>query len=451
MFFTNNALRWLETILQERFGHSFELVEQAQTLKLYLPGSPGSITFDQLQLVFHQSRSDFPCQHWQASAEGYQAPIEDSIPAPSDTELPIPLVEVNKQGALVHYDILGLTFWMLTRLEEVGRTDLDEHQRFPATSSHAYKHDYLERPIVDEWLIILGQVIERVWIGIDLKRQEFGVKVSHDVDSPSQYGFKPWSTIARMMAGHLIKRRDLKAFFLAPYIKLFTNSHLRSADPFNTFEWLMEVSESNNLKSAFYFICGRTDKGKDGDYELEHPVIRKLMRLIHERGHEIGLHPSYGTFQNAGLIAQEAERLKRVCAEEDIEQAQWGGRMHFLRWEQTVTMCACDSAGMNYDSTLGYADSVGFRCGTCYEFPGFDVIAQYELDIRIRPLIAMDCTILSRKYMGLKYHDTEKILKKLVARCKKVDGCFTLLWHNSFFEDKECFLVYEDVLKHALS
>jgi len=32
-------------------------------------------------------------------------------------------------------------------------------------------------------------------------------------------------------------------------------------------------------------------------------------------------------------------------------------------------------AGMDYDSTLSYADRPGFRCGTCSEYPAFDPVA----------------------------------------------------------------------------
>ncbi len=37
----------------------------------------------------------------------------------------------------------------LARVEEIGRTDRDNHERFAATSSHAFKHGYLEPPAVD--------------------------------------------------------------------------------------------------------------------------------------------------------------------------------------------------------------------------------------------------------------------------------------------------------------
>ena len=130
--------------------------------------------------------------------------------------------------------------------------------------------------------------------------------------------------IARMMAGHIIKRHDFKAFYTAPYMKLATRNKLISKDPYNTFDWLMDVSEENNLKSAFYFICGRTNPARDADYEPEHPVLRRLMRRIHERGHEIGLHPSYDTYQEPELLKRSRTAKKYLCRRR-IQQVQWGG------------------------------------------------------------------------------------------------------------------------------
>ena len=135
----------------------------------------------------------------------------------------------------------------------------------------------LDCPVVDAWMRLLGQVIERRWTGIELKRNEFQICLTHDVDQPSMYAFKPWKTIVRMMAGHIFKRADPKAFMYAPYVKLATKDHLINADHYNTFDWLMNVSEANNLTSSFYFICGRTHPSLDADYELEHPVMRDLL------------------------------------------------------------------------------------------------------------------------------------------------------------------------------
>lgn len=448
--FTDSELRWLEVVFLERFGHPFEISESEGSLIMLLRGSEGRVVFDTLDPVFHQSRSDFPCNHWDAKSEGYIAPVKAYLPAPGSVEPVLPLISCRGRDVFVHYDIPGLVYWMLTRLEEIGRKDLDDHSRFPANSSHAFKHGYLERPIVDEWLCILGQVIKRVWPQIVLKKHTFEMKVSHDVDGPARYAFQRVGGLIRTMGGDLIRRKDVKSAFMGPWVWLNSRREIHPRDPANTFDWLMEQSEKHGLTSAFYFICGRTDSAKDALYDPEMPQIRELMKKLHQRGHEIGLHPSYNTYQAPELISQEANRLRKVCREEGIDQDEWGGRMHFLRWDQAVTLKAWDDARMSYDSTLSYADRPGFRCGTCYEYPAFDVINGEFLGLRIRPLIAMDCTVIADRYLAL--GSTERAYKKfseLKERCQEVGGVFTLLWHNSYFSCDKDFEIYRRLVSSS--
>lgn len=397
---------------------------------LACPGSDQCIVFASGGGIFARAGSYMPCAQW-CGAEGWHLAQGSPLPAPGVSFLPDQLITPIARGLHIGYDILGLAYWMLNRMEEIGRTDLDCHGRFPATASHGYQHSYLERPIVDEWLHILGQAMQRVWPGIKLKQHQFSMKISHDVDNPSLYAFKPWGMIARMMAGRFLKHRDLPAFVKAPYVKLASRLEIHPSDPCNTFDWIMDRSDRLGLTSAFYFICGYTAP-YDADYHPGDPRIRKLIRHIHARGHEIGLHPSYATYQQPELIRQEADCLRRICAEEGVQQDEWGGRMHYLRWEHPTTLQALSDAGMSYDSTLGYADRPGFRCGTCFDFPAFNPTTQQELPLRVRPLVMMEGSVIEDVYMGLGSGQAalEKALD-LKAACKSVGGCFTLLWHNS--------------------
>lgn len=442
------SLSWLAKILEERFGHPFTLRTQSDnTLRITLGDVSPCIELSLDAATFTRTDSNLPFAQWNAAAEGWHAALDPVLPAPGVNSLPSPLIEQTAQGYSINYDILGLTFWMLSRQEEVGRSDLDEHGRFPGTSSHAFKHGYLERPIVDEWLHIMGQVICRTWPNLQLKRHNFSIKVSHDVDAPSRYGFTGIKGLLRTMAGDILKRGDIKNALIAPLIRLKTQDLLHPNDSFNTFEWIMDLSERNGLISAFYFICGRTSI-RDAVYVPEHPAIRTLMRRIHQRGHEIGLHPSYGSYQNPEIIAAEAQRLRKVADEEGISQSEWGGRMHYLRWEHPTTLQGWEKAKMTYDSTLSYADLPGFRCGTCFEYPAFDPIQDVTLDLRIRPLVVMECTVMSARYMGL--GDGEAAYAKfsqLKDACRAVNGCFTLLWHNSQFETKAARQLYEAILQ----
>lgn len=164
---------------------------------------------------------------------------------------------------------------------------------------------------------------------------------------------------------------------------------------------------------------------EDGDYEIDHPSIRNLMRRIHERGHEIGLHPIYNTYKDPQAIVAEAIRLKRVCNEEGIRQQAWGGRMHYLRWETPTTLFGWDEAGMSYDSTLGYADRPGFRCGTCFDFPAFDPVQKRILNLRIRPLIVMECSVIDKMYLGFSRLLKNSSLKSLIL-LERPEG----FWYN---------------------
>lgn len=437
--------QWLELLLRERFAPELSLDATEDGWVLCLPGADGVV-----RVFAHASdfrASDTACAKWNAAGEGFNAPLNLALPAPGCAVLRQPLVDQNEKGWGLHYDVLGLTFWMLTRQEEIGRTDLDKRGRFPATASHAFKHGYLERPIVDEWLDILGQIMVRQWPGVGLTQHRFTTRVSHDVDNPSRYAFGGLVPLARVLAVDVIRRRDVRASLKGIALRARSRNALQPDDPANTFDWIMDQSDQRGLTSAFYFICGRTDRALDAQYEPEDARIRALMRNIHERGHEIGLHPSYKTYRDPPALAGEYRRLRRVCSAEGIEQPEWGGRMHFLRWDAAVTLRAWDDAGLDYDSTLSYADSPGFRCGTCFEYPAFDPVGNEALRLRIRPLVAMECTVIARRYLGL--GDGEQAFAKFAAlknACRAVRGCFTLLWHNSHLESARHKALYSRVL-----
>lgn len=438
---------WLESILLERYGHRFTLSQDEGLIYLSYTGSPLAIRIRSDAATFTRANSDALCGRWDGAAEGWHMPMGQSLPTPGLAELPVPLIEKDAVGYTIGYDIIGLTYWMLSRQEEVGRTDLDEHGRFPAESSHAYTHNYLHRPIVDEWLHLLGQVIHRLWPELPLKEHHFSVRVSHDVDGASRYGPSSLKRLVRTMLGDVLKRRQFRAVVKAPMIWYQSSEKLHADDPANTFDWIMDISEHYGLTSAFYFICGRTDPSRDAQYDPEDPVIRDLMRRIHARGHEIGLHPSYNTCQSPTAIVSEATRLKRICQEENIEQNAWGGRMHYLRWRTPITLYGWEQAGMAYDSSLCYADSPGFRCGTCFEYPAFDPVQGKALNLRIRPLIAMEITVIAPSFLNM--GTGEAALAKFMQlknACRAVGGCFTLLWHNAEFDSPQKRTLYTSVL-----
>lgn len=428
-------MKWLELICAERFGNLWNLEFSDQGMVLSLDGEKGCIVFDSLVLGFSENRSDSPCTLWDAKAEGWVPILGSPLPSPGVNSLELPLIEKRNNEHVIHYDILGLTYWMFARIEEIERTDLDRHGRFAANLSNAYLHNYLERPVVDEWLDILRQVILQQWPEIKIKNHRFEIELSHDVDRPFRYLYVSRANIVRQVFGDFVKRRNISVGFK----RYITWNAVRSGelrlDPFNTFDWIMDQLERFSISSTFNFICGRTENVLDADYDLENLEIRKLLKNIHSRGHKIGLHPSYNAYQKQDTVNQEFKLLKRICMSEEIEQEEWGGRMHYLRWKQPLTMCILNDAGLNYDASLGYADHAGFRCGTCHEYTMFDAVNGEIMSLKQRPLVVMDSSIFDHNYMNLELgQEAVEYCRQLALNCRKVGGKFTLLWHNSSLE-----------------
>ena len=455
---TGNAVRWLERLFRDRISPDLVLAtqhgEQGEYLLMRVNGSSGFICFGLALPAFYQKGDPgdaLPCGTWCAEDEGFSSMLGGPLLLPgkiaSDQALVEPVRLEGEPGWRINHDLPGFFFWVLTRIEEIGRLDLDTHQRFPAKASHAFRHGYLDRPVVDEWMDILRQLCCRQWPGLALKEAAFSVVVSHDVDSPSRYAYASFPEVLRAVASAIKRERRFLSFLEVPWIRLTARQRYDRRDPFNTFDWLMQQSDRHGLTSAFYFICGTTERSRDARYTLDDPRIRALMRDIAAKGHEIGLHPSYNTFRCPAAIRQEADNLRQTLGQEKIDQAGIGGRMHYLRWDQSVTLRALDDAHLVYDTTLGYADHAGFRCGTCHEYDAFDPVGDKALAIRVRPLVAMEVTVMGPQYMGLNSDAALAAFVQLKERCRAAQGNFTLLWHNSSFLGGSDFRLYKQILE----
>ena len=276
-------------------------------------------------------------------------------------KFPILRLSIKKGFTKINYDILGLTYWMLTRSEEININDntLDKHGRFPSYASHAFKNNYLKRPLVDEWHLILRQTARELWLEINLVNLNFKTILSHDVDRPSSYLYLSNRKFLYNSASHFIRYRNIKELIRRSINRLSNSSFYDKKDIYNTFSKIMEISESKNLKSTFNFMTGGNHR-LDGNYNINKKGIVELIKEIINRGHEVGIHPSYNSSIN-NTISAETNLLKDVMAKNKINYEISTSRMHYLRFNSEKTPFLLHKAGIKCDSSIGYADSIGFR------------------------------------------------------------------------------------------
>jgi peptidoglycan/xylan/chitin deacetylase (PgdA/CDA1 family) len=291
---------------------------------------------------------------------------------------------------------------------------------------------------------VLWWALQRLWPGLRRKQRTFKKYLSHDVDRP--FCTKSLPRVLKNAVEDIVERRTL------PLAKRRVRSFAQvkrgylDHDICNTFDFIMDLSEKHGLRSSFYFMTERTAGRIDGNYSMADPWIKALLRRIHERGHEIGLHPSYNTFRDPEQVRREFHILLKAAETENIAQRGWGGRQHYLRWEAPTTWQAWENANLDYDATLGFADRIGFRGGVCYEYRVFNLRTRAVLKLRERPLVVMEDSALGGRYMGLTFEQARREIDRLKDRCKLFDGDFTLLWHNSRLVDERERELYRDVV-----
>jgi hypothetical protein len=327
-------------------------------------------------------------------------------------------------------DVFGSIFFLLSRYEEVVTKARDHRDRFAGTGSFSHRFDLLERPLANEYLEIFWASLRRLWPGLQRRARSYSVHLSCDVDVPFSAIGRPWKRMVLSLGADLVKRRAPDLALRRLGAKLAGGSAGTHRDPNNTFDFMMKTCERHGLKTTFFLKAGVSNPRVDEKYCLETAPVAPVLHEMHARGHELGLHPSYQTYRDGIRLKAEFARLLGAAEHLGIRQAAWGGRQHYLRFAAPETWRHYASAGLTYDATLAYADQPGFRCGTCYEFPAYDLEQHCPLRLREKPLTVMEVTLFDREYLGLAAEQAYDRIVRLAAICRRFNGTFSLLWHN---------------------
>lgn len=360
----------------------------------------------------------------------------------------IPIIYgVNEKGNFeCQIDIFGSCFFLLTRYEEAVSDIKDEHERFPASASLASRENFIERPLVNEYVELLWSLLKKNCPTLRRKKHKYNFYISCDVDKPFDDALWKWKYLLRRSFGDIVRRKSASLFLnrVSDYYKAQKYGLVR--DPYFTFDWMMNVCEENNIQNSFYFITDHSSK-LDGTYLISEERIRKLMRSIYDRGHILGLHGSYNSYNDLTQLKKEFFILKQTCDNLKIKQSKWGGRQHVLRFDVKNTLDHWDAIGMDYDSTLGFADRVGFRTGCCHRHSTYSLFRRIPMALVERPLMAMEVTLAAPRYMNMGYD--KKMKEKIMSLSKTVKhygGEFSLLWHNSNFTEVNSKQIFCDLV-----
>ena len=125
--------------------------------------------------------------------------------------------------------------------------------------------------------------------------------------------------------------------------------------------------------------------------------------------------------------------------DEDIDFKKIGGRQHYLMYDVSKTPQLWEENGFHYDSSLGFADRAGFRCGVCYEYQMSDLVNRSRMQLIQRPLILMETTLLAYENLNLDSSALNSRIRRFEKVIRSYKGDFTLLWHNSSLPNNQTY------------
>lgn len=403
----------LGELLQLPFNLDFD--ERESGYRMTLPNGGELILEDHFFYRLH-SPADYKTDIIPAAAKSFKNEFDRIAPV---SIFGNPEISENNGLVICSLDLVADTFFMTTRWEEAASGKRDGHDRFPGKESLAFRSGFLYRPVVHEWGEFLLDLFRKLGWDAPVVQRKARLAISCDVDHPRLW----WSGADRLktLAGALFHRKNWKEF-----IYIIENQFFTKKDPFDIFDKWFEIFQRAGLEVQFNFL-GKRPPSSDCWYPLEHPFVIQLLKKIRAHGHRIGFHPSYESFGSQEILERELASLESACGTKISS-----GRQHYLRFGSPLTWRQWAAAGLETDSTAGYPELPGFRCGICIDFPVFDIEKREILPLRELPLLAMDVTFaLYQQYTPDQATLQLNLLEKEV---KRHGGIFTLLWHNSSWD-----------------
>jgi peptidoglycan/xylan/chitin deacetylase (PgdA/CDA1 family) len=316
---------------------------------------------------------------------------------------------------------------LFTKSEEYEPILTDKYDRFPYYLS---RHRQIFEPLVSAFLLKNGLC------PIYPQNKKFAVCLTHDFDSIHF----PIISISKEACTAFINGQFTEFLSLVGKnsSRFIISRFNKKANPQRNFEQIMEMENRYGAKSSFYILLANKHSGFEGCHING---MGSELRNIVKSGWEVGLHGNSESYIDLDFVKADKQKLEDVLGKQVI-----GYRNHYLRFRLPKTWEVLEEAGFKYDSTLGYADCIGFRNGMCHPFRPFHLVSGHQMGIWEIPLVVMDGTL--EGYMYLDMDKAWKLLMKLIDIVEAHEGVLTILWHNLSMSGKLGEL-YQKILEYS--
>ena len=316
------------------------------------------------------------------------------------------------------FDILSAAFYLLTRYEEYLPHRIDAFGRYDHRDSLAWTVGFLDRPVVDIWAAMLQEALQRHFPSASFPKRFFRFQPTYDIDIAWAHRHR---SLFRTISGafsSLLKARPADAFD-----RVATLLGIRP-DPYDAYAWLDSIHERHASAPLYFFLVAGSMSRYDRNISPDHPEMQSLI-AHHARRFRIGLHPSWASGDDAGLLSREAAMLSELTDTGPVRHS----RQHYLRFKLPETYRALICIGITDDHSMGYGTVNGFRASTCTPFRWYDLGEERGTGLVVHPFCFMDATV--HHELGIGPDMALSSLLGYLEEVRAVGGVLETVFHNS--------------------
>jgi hypothetical protein len=316
------------------------------------------------------------------------------------------------------YDIFAAGFYLLSRYEEYLPHVKDAFGRFPFRESLAYKHHFLEKPVLDIWVMRLREVLKSKFPNEPLSPIAFHSQILVEISEAFAYTNKGLGRSLWEMGEDLYSLK-----FKSILWRLLAIFRLQK-DPFLVYDWLLSQHDNKKTRLIFFFLMA--------DYSLinksiniHNPAFRLLVKNLADHL-KIGSEISLSGQNDTEKMDLEIKRLEKITHRKAFGTFQFRARLNLPETYRKLI-----DLEVTEDYSMGYINQVGFRAGTSQPFYFYDLGYEIQTPLKIIPFCMSDEALkdFSAEIRNLK-------LTQLVEEVRRNHGTFTAVFSHKAFSKK---------------
>ncbi|XLS30184.1 polysaccharide deacetylase family protein [Flavobacteriaceae bacterium M23B6Z8] len=333
----------------------------------------------------------------------------------------------------IPFDIFAASFYLLSRYEEYLPHVKDNHGRYPAEESLAFKEGFLQKPIVDLWIKKLKETLVKSFPDLEVTDKKFSFTSLIDVSISHCFKHRG---VLRTLGGTML---DISSFKLKRVFKRYAVLLGLKKDPYNNFQSLLRLHQQHQVEAIFFILIADYSR-YDKNISIFNNHFRSLVKSIADYS-IVSLMGSYDSYEN--IVSLKKSRANLI---ELINRPVKRIRLRYNRVNIPETYKLLVDAEINEDYTMGYTSYPGFRAGTCTPFYFYDISYEVQLPLKVNPFCLQDYSFLKLNSDS----EIRSVIARLYNEVKNVNGHFMTVFANSMLGgsgEKNYRRIYDELVK----